>query len=264
MLIYQTLPNNYLDDDEMLKLTEDEIDDKKLSWKDFTYNDKTKKQLESIDIWGGSHHKGELESGSDAHLKQLKQLIRECAITDWSMGMVALTMADRFYEGNGGEFRDDTLNEKAKNDQPMKDYTENAQKIVEEYIKTNYGDVSGLKYTDDVKKRPLVPLVSKMKLQEIYQPVHKNMTNGLMIAIHDYREGKIELIDYKVNGKECTGKLKYTFGDWFGLDRKDINDYALPGFRGWYLLQHYNKFNGAHKPLNTIVEFEIPIKVTLK
>lgn len=57
--------------------------------------------------------------------------------------------------------------------------------------------------------------------------------------------------------------FKYTVFDIFGLDCDDIANSdrlmqfgILLEFRSWYILQHYNEYNGEYKPFITTIEFE--------
>jgi len=82
-----------------------------------------------------------------------------------------------------------------------------------------------------------------------------------MIAIHVWTESEVSVneFDLKKDGT-YTGTLHFTFKDNFGLDEKDLNKYGfIAGFRSWYILQHYDKFNSKYKPFKTIVSIDFPI-----
>ena len=58
--------------------------------------------------------------------------------------------------------------------------------------------------------------------------------------------------------------MKITIEDEFGLGLDDINNEKFFGnfeeFRAWFMLQHYEGFNGAYKPFKTVIELEYPFE----
>ena len=63
-----------------------------------------------------------------------------------------------------------------------------------------------------------------------------------------------------------SGTLRFVFKDNFGLDTMDISSDKfgiLAGFRAWFVLQHYDEYNGKHKPFKTVVTIDYPISGTL-
>ena len=58
--------------------------------------------------------------------------------------------------------------------------------------------------------------------------------------------------------------MKITIEDEFGLGLNDIDNEKIygnaAGFRAWFMLQHYEGFNGAYKPFNTVIELEYPFE----
>lgn len=49
-----------------------------------------------------------------------------------------------------------------------------------------------------------------------------------------------------------SGTIKFHFYDHFGLDNDD-NQFA-PGFCDWYILQHYDRYDGKYCPFITIID----------
>ena len=61
--------------------------------------------------------------------------------------------------------------------------------------------------------------------------------------------------------------LKFTLYDHFGLNKEDLFSpgwknflkQSLAGFRSWFFLQHYNRFDGRFKPFITEMTFTVPL-----
>ncbi len=77
-----------------------------------------------------------------------------------------------------------------------------------------------------------------------------DLFGGLAIAVHDIQAFDLEIIEYNYSNDYYDGKFKLTLWDHFGLDSKDIEDFAyIPGFCAWFILQRYKKL--AYKPFIT-------------
>ena len=93
-------------------------------------------------------------------------------------------------------------------------------------------------------------------------PKYTEKTNlALAIAIHQFQGHTITVTDYKCDGKEFSGKLQFHFYDHFGLDETD--EIIYPGFCDWFVLQHYDRFNGKYVPFITIVDFSVDFSGTI-
>jgi hypothetical protein len=59
-----------------------------------------------------------------------------------------------------------------------------------------------------------------------------------------------------------SGTLHFCIYDHFGLDQPDVEKtyVNLAGFRAWYVLQHYDYFNGSFVPFVTLMEFDVPFE----
>ncbi len=76
------------------------------------------------------------------------------------------------------------------------------------------------------------------------------------------------MTSYSFDGQHYEYTLRFTLYDIYGLDSKDIEELKavggkvgygiLPGFRGWYILQHCNFYQG-NQPFITYMVFEKPI-----
>lgn len=66
--------------------------------------------------------------------------------------------------------------------------------------------------------------------------------------------------------------IKLTYYDHFGLDSEDLGldnfqDFLknqIHGFRSWYTLQHYKKYNNKYKPFIAYMEREFQISGQLQ
>lgn len=50
--------------------------------------------------------------------------------------------------------------------------------------------------------------------------------------------------------------------DHFGLDQPDVEKKFgyLAGFRAWFVLQHYNEYEGKYKPFTSVMEIDVPFE----
>lgn len=94
-----------------------------------------------------------------------------------------------------------------------------------------------------------------------------NGTPGLTLSIDEWYGNKIEFETFESDSITFSGTLRFTFYDHFGLDTSDLRDeiYSgmkageLPGFRQWYILQHWSELNATvqTKPFVTLVSFTV-------
>ena len=156
--------------------------------------------------------------------------------------------------------------------------------IVRDYISRNRGNIDNLAYDEDLWIKPIErashPLVKAMNLAiengvtELYLPVYglKNGVPGLTFAIDVFYGNKIEIESFESSEEGYSGTLKFTFYDHFGLDTYDMTKpifqnvtvAAFPGFRQWYILQHWKDLEGSvqPQPFVTNVSFSVPISGT--
>ena len=85
------------------------------------------------------------------------------------------------------------------------------------------------------------------------------------MAIHSWTENQVDLTSFRVNSDNTySGNLRFTFKDDFGLDSGDLDQWYLAGFRSWFILQHYDKYNGKYKPFKTVITVDYPIFESLE
>lgn len=195
-----------------------------------------------------------------------------------------------FVDGDGKDFRSEKLNSYAKENKAMVQYYKAVDKIVNEYLKRNKDDLTGLIYLgtnrdneliygikddtgaivfDGLKKKGENGVRDELLVSQPSFSETVDYFNGLGICVHGIYGSQIEISSYN----ESTGEyvLKYTFYDIFGLDYEDIEKDGIEikklkqlgkikfgdvtGFSEWYILQHYNRYK-KYKPFLTYVEFE--------
>lgn len=86
------------------------------------------------------------------------------------------------------------------------------------------------------------------------------LSNGMTISINDLWGSNVSIIDYSYNDGEFSGVLRFSLYDHFGLDQPDVEKIYvnLAGFRAWFVLQHFNLYNGEYEPFINLMEYEVP------
>jgi RHS repeat-associated protein len=224
---------------------------------DMQYNDKSKEQLKDILGWHWKYfdkHFGE----KDLRIN-VEDLFKTTSIGDWDMQDIALDMFDHFMSGTGTPYRNNTLTNKVRNKGLVKKYVSDIKETVKELLKDYNGDTSKLKYNASDRSNSL--MVMQMQKKGINQPSFNGFLDskvkGYGITIHGFEGNSIELSSVEKNGSKYSGTLHFKLWDNFGLDEEDVTDQrGWAGLRSWYILQHYTKFKGRHKPFLTIIEFD--------
>lgn len=156
--------------------------------------------------------------------------------------------------------------------------------LVKDYITKNKTTISNLVYDEDLWTQPIKrathPLVNAMNTaisngaKELYLPSYgyNNGIPGLTLALDGFYGNKIRLKDFQSTESTYSGALEFTFYDHFGLDTSDLADEkygnltagTLPGFKQWFILQHWSELEGSvqPKPFVTNVSFSTPISGT--
>ena len=194
-------------------------------------------------------------------------------ITEWgcifgtdTIKRIAFEMIDHFMDGTGSDYTNDALNRIIENHDNTVYF---ASAIEDAFIKVlleNDWEIDKLRY--DPQKRDYSEMVKYMKMQQkdydvdcFYLPKYKEYTTGLGITVDSISQCKIELTYFKQDNYAFVAELKYTFYDVYGLDSHDIDTYGwFPGFNNWFILQHWDEYNGKYQPFLTCIEFEHMIK----
>lgn len=176
------------------------------------------------------------------------------------MDDVIVDMFDYFYSGKGGDYTNSVLTQHARNHADSDRYINETTAIINEYIESHNGDIRGLKYY--ANSRDSSYLVSNMK-GKVDPPTFDEIWKGLGICVDGTYGNQFEITSYKVENNNYKYTIKYTIYDIFGLDENDIEGDGrliefgiLQMFRYWYILQHYDKYDGDYKPFITYIVFE--------
>ena len=88
---------------------------------------------------------------------------------------------------------------------------------------------------------------------------------GMTLSINDLWGSSVDISTFEVNGNSYNGVLHFQLYDHFGLDQPDVEKIYvnLAGFRAWFVLQHYDDFNGKYKPFINVFDYYIPFSGTL-
>lgn len=190
-------------------------------------------------------------------------------------------MVDHFIDGTGADYSNIKLTSAVQSHSRTKKYVNAVITLVNDYISKNKHTIGNLAYDEALWTQPIKRashlLVNAMNvaisngIKELYLPSYgyNNGVPGLTLALDGFYGNKIRLKDFQDLGNTYCGSLEFTFYDHFGLDTPDLADEkygnltagTLPGFRQWYILQHWSELEGMiqPKPFVTNVSFSVPI-----
>lgn len=82
------------------------------------------------------------------------------------------------------------------------------------------------------------------------------LLGGMTLSINDLWGSSVNIHSINVDGNSYNGVLHFRLYDHFGLDIHDVEKIYvnLAGFRAWYVLQHYDGFNGKYKPFINVID----------
>lgn len=193
-------------------------------------------------------------------------------------------MIDHLVDGTGTDYSNNNLTSAVVNHPKTIAYVDAVVELLNNYLSQNSGNISGLYYDEDLWTNPILrsqhPMVNAMaqgiangrtELQEPYYG-YGNGVPGLTLAIDSWYGNKFEIVSFNKSGNSYSGTLRFSFYDHFGLDTSDLEDKKYgnmqagfaPGFRQWYILQHWSGLAAAvqPKPFVTKVSFTIPFQGT--
>ena len=193
-------------------------------------------------------------------------------------------MIDHLVDGTGTDYSNDDLTSAVVNHPKTIAYVDAVVGLLNNYLSQNSGNISGLYYDENLWTNPILrrqhPMVNAMaqgiangrtELQEPYYG-HDNGVPGLTLAIDSWYGNKFEIVSFNKSGNSYSGTLRFSFYDHFGLDTSDLEDKKYgnmqagfaPGFRQWYILQHWSGLAAAvqPKPFVTKVSFTVPFQGT--
>ena len=229
---------------------------------DYRYADMTKDELRELKFINWTDFigfKNEFE-------EYIKLISKSFALDD--MDNVIVDMFEYFFSGKGGKYSNSVLTQHARSHESSQYYIDETTAIINEYIESNNGDIKGLKYYGN--NRDSSYLVSNMK-NKVNPQTYYEIFGGLGICVDGTYGNQLEITSFKVENNNYEYTIRYTIYDIFGLDENDIEGEGrlikfgiLSMFRYWYILQHYDKYDGDYKPFITYIEFEETISGVLK
>ncbi|QNF30143.1 DUF3289 family protein [Metabacillus elymi] len=175
---------------------------------------------------------------------------------------VVLDMIDHFEDGTATEYSNQTLTKKASEHETTKDYVEFVKNALVDELKKNGGNLGALQFDKSTKET-----------NEFYNFIQRNASyptfstwsdriGGLTITVNDTWGNTVSVKDFSVENNHFKGVMHVRLYDHFGLDQPDVEKMYvnLAGFRSWFVLQHYNEYDGEYKPFVTVMEMDIPFE----
>ena len=214
--------------------------------------DRTKEQISKLNVWLTQK---DVERSEDKNKELMLNLLKKQSSGD--LVSVAEEFYNHFCSGEGTPYSNDTLKKEFQNHKATETFVKSVNKIISDYIESGQS-LDGIEYNSTNRNASV--LVKKMSVtgEEIFLPSFTNNT-GLGILIHGLAGAEISLTKYQQNGNTYTASVKYRFWDNFGLDDDDFSLgprlYGGEGFDAWYILQHYDEYDGKYKPFRTEVTF---------
>lgn len=198
-------------------------------------------------------------------------------------------MFAHFLDGTGTDFSDVTLTNAVVEHQNTTKYVNAIIELINDYLLENDGDIYSLYYDEDlwtqIVERESHPMVNMMieavendNNTDVHQPSYgyNNGLPGLAMCLNGLYGNKFEIESYTLTQSGYSGTIKFRFYDHFGLDTLDLTANkldsidgipagslsagAVPAFRQWYILQHWDDLDATvqPKPFVTIIEFSVP------
>ncbi|MFR9702220.1 DUF3289 family protein [Aeromonas sanarellii] len=233
---------------------------------DMTYGTMTASEIKSMPFFLG-------KLGDDLNIKDLETMspkplfetFRKMAIGYFSSGdlkMNTLAMIQHFEKSTGTDYRNPVLTNTVRIHPKTMTFSKTIIEEVVTQTKKLDGEINQLdlsKLMDGYKSRQ-----KGFRLPNFSSGA--DILGGTTIAINDVWAGKAEITKYEKFGNFFKGTIRITLFDHFGLDVPDIGPDpttghikpygVLPGFRAWFILQHYERF--AFKPFVTVMEMDYP------
>jgi hypothetical protein len=153
----------------------------------------------------------------------------------------------------------DELNDVVGSTPQMQSYYDDLSEIVVNSIAAEGGDIAHLAVNSDLSKNRIYETLDSFEYAYPSFELFSTDPNekALGIAIHAFHGQRITLDNYVVEGNTFSGTLVFESYDHFGLDTDDY--ISWPGFSSWFMLQHYDRFDGKYVPPITLVTAEVDI-----
>ncbi|MCQ6268399.1 DUF3289 family protein [Fictibacillus sp. WQ 8-8] len=175
---------------------------------------------------------------------------------------VVLDMIDHFEEGTGTAYRNQTLTKKASEHETTKAYVEFVKNALVDELKKNGGNLAALQF--DKSTKDTNKFYQYIQDNASYPVFHNNsdIIDGLTITVNDTWGNTVSVKDFSVENNHFKGVMHVRLYDHFGLDQPDVEKVYvnLAGFRAWFVLQHYDEYDGKYKPFVSLMEMNIPFE----
>jgi len=200
-------------------------------------------------------------------------------------------MIDHFVEGSGSKYSNVALTTAVQTHSRTQSYINSFIDVLKRLISERKGDIRDLLYDEGLWIQPTIrnlhPLVNALQQAikgdeelnipsnpDLNLPVYGwgNEVPGLFLAIDTIYSNRIQIESYHASNGEYSGVLKVIFYDHFGLDTEDltkerklnITASMFPGFRQWYILQHWDELEAPVQPKPFVVDisFSVPFSGT--
>jgi len=222
---------------------------------DMKTNDFIKDQLLAINkLFGLQIAEADFPGLLFSELKLMSQIL----FAQGNMENVILDMIDHFEKGGGNDYRNATLSNRARQHVTTKNYINYVKKTLITFLQKHYNPIKLLDESNRKNNLFYRAITSNVRFPVFHS--WRDILGGLTITVNDTWGNLIEVRNYSVANNRFQGTLRFTFYDHFGLDRPDVEKMYvnLAGFRAWFVLQHFQKFNGIYKPFVAIMEVEVP------
>ena len=152
------------------------------------------------------------------------QLFFKLVINNNEMEEVSLDMIDHFMNGNGSDYRNETLTAFTYKHESTQRYINGSKNRIIEELRLSNGNLNSLQFfqppTEEYDSSQFL-----IDMKNIGNPRYNttdDLRNGLTLCINDTWGNRIEIKNYKYDGKRFSGTIHYTVYDHFGLDPEDM------------------------------------------
>lgn len=189
-----------------------------------------------------------LQNSQDSHYFYLMtDLFTKCTTFDNGLRSVGLDMIDRFQNGNGADYSNSMLNERAQESVQTRNFLkEFGEKFHQRLLATNMNLNN-------------VPIIDMDEIRPKYDGLY-NKFHGLQILVNDTEYSEIYLESFTpISNNKWTAIIQLEVLDHFGLDLHDAQTYQHwhDGFPAWWILQHVRNY----RPFKTKISVRFRMSV---
>ncbi|MBI0579478.1 DUF3289 family protein [Neobacillus cucumis] len=175
---------------------------------------------------------------------------------------VIVDMINHFKDGTGKEYRNKTLTKEASEHETTKAYVEFVKKALVNELKKNGGNLAALKFDQSTKDTNAFYNFIQRNASYPTFSTWSDRVGGLTITVNDTWGNTVSVKDFSVERNHFKGVMRVRLYDHFGLDQPDVEKVYknLAGFRSWFVLQHFDEYDGKYKPFVSVMEMDIPFE----